>query len=90
MQLSVHEDDTSRKSEVKCRFHFLFDLIRKKPRDYLAAFDWDVCSEPMQRLYLSQDTTKMMEVINNFIGTVYQRVNVDDEGNKIITLDRHG
>ena len=25
----------------------------------------------------------MMEVINNFIGTVYYRANVDDEGNKI-------
>ena len=37
----------------------------------------------MQRLYLSKDTTKMMEVINNFIGTVYRRENVskkDEEG----------
>ena len=31
----------------------------------------------MQRLYLSRDTTKMMEVINNFIATVYKRVDVE-------------
>ena len=47
MQLSVHEDDTEQKSQIKCRFHFLFDVIRKKERDYLKDFDWDVCSEPM-------------------------------------------
>ena len=93
MQLSVHEDNKNEidgKSIVKCRFHFLFDVIRKKHRDYLEAFDWDVCSDPIQRLYLSKDTTRMMEVINNFIGTVYYRVNVDDDGSKIVSMDRHG
>ena len=80
MQLSVHEDHPDRKSECSVRFQFVFDIIRKKERDYLKDFDWDVCSTPEQRLYLSKDTTKMMEVINNFIATVYYRVNIDDDG----------
>ena len=35
MQLSVHEDDRGSKSKLDCRFHFLFDMVRKKPRNYL-------------------------------------------------------
>ena len=40
-------------------------------------FDWDVNSNPVQRLYLSENTFYMMEVTNNFIANVYYRVNVN-------------
>ena len=43
-------------------------------------FDWDINSKPVQRLWLSKDTKLLMEVINDFIGTVYKRVNIDAEG----------
>ena len=88
MQLSVHEDDPKSKSKVDLRFHFLFDMIRKTTRNYLKDFDWDVCSQPVQRLYLSKDTKLMMEVINDFIATVYYRVNLDDNGRK--STNRNG
>ena len=76
MELKTHED-TSEGSQCRLRFHFIFDIIKRRPKKHLEAFDWDVNSAPMQRLYLSRDTTKMMEVINNFIATVYRRVDVD-------------
>ena len=78
MELRTHED-TKDNSQCRLRFHFIFDLIKKKKRDYLKSFDWDVNSDPIQRLYLSQDTTRLMEVINNVIATVYVRQNVEDK-----------
>ena len=45
--------------------------------------DWDIGSKPVQRLWLSKDTSLMMEVINDYIGTVYKRVNIDANGKKI-------
>ena len=80
MYLKVHGDT---KSFSKCGllFHFTFPLIQKKEREYLKSYDWDVDSEPVQRLWLSKDTTLMMEVINDFIGSVYKRVNIDSNGN---------
>ena len=60
-------------------FHFFFDLIHKPKdaEDKLKEFDWDISSNLQQRLYLSRDTTKLMEVINNFTARVYRRQNVD-------------
>ena len=62
------------------RFHFIFDIIKEIKNPMLKQFDWDVNSEPIQRLYLSRDTTKMMEVINNFIASVYYRVDITADG----------
>lgn len=59
------------------RFHFLFSLIKESKKSSLLDFDWDIKSSPCQRLYLSRDTTKLMEVINNFVATIYYRVDVD-------------
>ena len=72
----THED-TDNGSQCRLRFHFIFDIIMRRKKQKLKDFDWDVNSAPMQRLYLSRDTTKMMEVINNFIATVYKRVDVE-------------
>ena len=81
MELKVHEDfDTSRESECRLRFHFIFDMIKPKSRKKLADFVWDISSNLSQRLYLSQDTTRLMEVINNYVATVYYRVNFEPEG----------
>ena len=52
-------------------------MIRRKERQHLKNFDWDVNSNPVQRLYLSENTFYMMEVTNNFIANVYYRVNVN-------------
>jgi hypothetical protein len=61
------------------KFHFFFDLIHKPEdkEDKLKEFEWDISSDLQQRLYLSKDTTKMMEVINNFTARVYLRNNID-------------
>ena len=62
----------------------MFDMLIPKDREYLANFDWDINSSPQQRLYLSQDTRRLMEVVNGYIGTVYTRSNVDDLGKTIM------
>ena len=82
MQLRVHED-TGGASQCEVRFHFLFPLIKTMPRQKLKSFSWDINSAPVQRLWLSKDTSRMMEVINDFIGTVYKRVDIDDTGEEI-------
>ena len=76
--MRVHED-TKASSECWLRFHFLFSLIKESKNSKLVDFDWDIKSTPCQRLYLSKDTTKLMEVINNFVATVYYRVDAADE-----------
>ena len=37
----------------------------------------------MQRLYLSKNTRYMMEAVNNSFAIVYERKNLDPEGNTI-------
>ena len=87
MQLKTHPD-TKGFSECKLRFHFLFESIIAKEREYLKDFDWDVSKAPSHRLYLSKDTTKLMEVVNNFIATIFYRVNIDDTGKSIRSTDQ--
>ena len=79
MELKVHED-TEIESECRLRFHFIFDMIKPKAREKLKDFTWDISSNLSQRLYLSQDTTRMMEVVNNYVATIYYRVNFEPEG----------
>lgn len=43
-------------------------------------YEWDISGNPIQRLHLSKDTTLLLEVVNGFIGTVYERVNLDSNG----------
>ena len=79
MELKVHEDTTV-ESECRLRFHFIFDMIKPKKRKKLEDFVWDISSNRCQRLYLSHDTTRLMEVVNNYVATVYYRVNFEPEG----------
>ena len=51
-------------------------MIKKNDDSGLKEFDWDVGSNLKQRLYLSRDTMKLMEVINNFTARVYKRENI--------------
>ena len=83
MGLQVHED-TGNRSQCKRLFHFIFPMIKTKMRKQLENFAWDIDSNPVQRLWLSRDTKLMMEVINDYIGTVYRRVNIDHQGNQIL------
>lgn len=83
MELQTHED-TREASVCKLKFHFMFDLIKKKERDHLKMFEWDINSNPVQRLYLSRDTKHLMEVINNTVATVYYRENIDKQGKSIV------
>ena len=59
MQLKTHED-TQVESECKLRFHFLFPLIKALDKsdetDDMSYFDWNIMSNPVQRLFLSRDT----------------------------------
>ena len=83
MELKVHED-TDDVSECKVRFHFYFELLRQKVRSKLDQFEWDINSDPKQHLYLSKDTRRLMEVVNNYTATVYTRGNIDDQGKYLI------
>ena len=56
---------------------------KDEKKNPLECFEWDVNSNPIQRLYLSRDTKLMMEVINNFAATVYKRVNIDKMGKSV-------
>ena len=53
-------------------------------------FDWDINSNPVQRLYLSENTLYMMEVTNDFIANVYYRVNVTEDLTTIRDADDFG
>ena len=77
MKLQTHED-TGKLSECRLKFHFMFECIKQKAREDFEIFEGDISSNPVQRIYLSRDTTRLMEVINDFIATVYERSNVDD------------
>ena len=77
MQLRTHED-TGKGSECRLKFHFMFELVQKKRREHLGGYEWDINSNPQQRLFLSQSTHRLMEVINDFMAIVYTRVNIDD------------
>ena len=78
MELQTHED-TKGESILRLRFHFLFDMIRKVERSHLRNMNWDISSNPIQNLYLSKDTTRLMEVTNNCFATVYIRQNIDEK-----------
>ena len=89
MELQTHED-TGGQSDCNLRFHFFFPLIRKIQRNYSEnwkKFDWNISNNPEQRLYLSKDTKRLMEVVNNFVATVYYRVNIDKQGRSIGNKD---
>ena len=77
MELRAHED-TKGMSDCSLKFHFMFECLKQKEREYLKIFEWDIASKPIQRIYLSRNTLRLMEVINDFIATVYVRTNVDD------------
>lgn len=80
MSLKVHED-TKGQSQCELLFHFYFPKIKDPPPQnsndpmMRQKYDWDVSKQPVQHLYLSKDTTKLMEVINGYIATIYIRVN---------------
>ena len=63
-------------------FHFDFKMIKPKIRKLVQDLDSDVSANPVQRLILSKDTRLLMEVINHFIAEVYERVDIDDSGER--------
>ena len=44
------------------------------------AYEWDQSQDPMQRLYLSRNTKRLMEAVNNSFAIVYNRVNINADG----------
>ena len=76
MELKTFEDGQPRPT-CKCLFNFNFPKIKKTSEAYLKDFEFDVTQDPKQRLYLSKDTTLMMEVINGLVAKIYRRQNVD-------------
>jgi len=65
-------------SEVKMILHFVFPKYQKHVSTEGSDYAWDIRTNPVQRLYLSQDTNLLMEVVSNYIGTVYERENLDE------------
>ena len=90
MQLASHEDRNPKNapegeigSDCSLRFHFFFELLNHQPDERLLKFEWDLNLKPYQRLYLSQNTHRMLEVINNKYAKVYERENIDAQGQSI-------
>ena len=55
----------------------------------MSKFEWDINTEPVHRIYLSKDTKRLMEVINNFVAIVYYRVNVGENLKTVYLKDGH-
>ena len=75
LSLKTHED-TQSGSVCKLKFHFLFEKITELGQ-MARVFEWGANETPEQHLYLSKNTRYLLEVINSFIATVYERENVD-------------
>ena len=87
LELSTYED-TEKPTECRVRFHFLHRLIKSKRKnedsdEQYARQEWNLDNDTAQRLYLSKDTSRMMEVINNTFAIVYTRRNINEEGKAI-------
>ena len=83
ISLKVHED-TKSQSQCDLKFKFLFPKLRKKPTIVGAdkKVDYEDEQQSIQHLYLSRDTTKLMEVIDNQVASIYYRVDVNRELNQ--------
>ena len=82
MELTTFED-TRKNSSCRVRFHFMFDLLKKKERSELKGYEWDMGNAPRQNLILSQDTRKLMEIFNDYTAIVYTRSNIDEDGKAV-------
>lgn len=83
LELQTYED-TGRPTSCKVLFTFVHKIIKKNKDESIADggaadLECDLGVDPMQRLYLSRDTERMMEVINNRFAIVYRRYYVDTE-----------
>ena len=52
--------------------------------------EWDLGDDPVQHLYLSRSTKRMMEVINNRFAIVYTRKNISEPGNTVREMANQG
>ena len=80
LSLQTYEDNKEQEikgSNCKLLFHFIFKLIQENKDDSLSKMDWDIQQNPVQQLYLSKDTRRLMKVVNNFYATVYERQDVE-------------
>ena len=88
MKLTTYEDN-QKLNEIKVKFQFLHRLVRgnaeQEDNDLLDDIDseWDLGDDPVQHLYLSRSTKRMMEVINNRFAIVYTRKNISEPGSTI-------
>ena len=70
-------------TRCKVLFTFIHRIIKKNKKedtildDKMADLECDLSVDPVQRMYLSKNTKKMMEVINNRFAIVYERVFID-------------
>ena len=50
-------------------------------------FEWDTSHKTIQRLYLSRDTSRLMEIINNAVAVIYTRSNVPNSMESYVAND---
>ena len=50
-------------------------------------FEWDTSHKTIQRLYLSRDTKRMLEIINNAVAVIYTRSNVMESKDAYVAND---
>ena len=64
-------------------------LIKKRrtKEDILIDPEFDFGEDAIQRLYLSRNTKRLMEVISNRFAIIYKRRNVDSSGEILPTLE---
>ena len=88
ISLKVHED-TQSQSQCDLKFKFLFPKLRKKPAidGKHKKVDYEDEQQSIQHLYLSRDTTKLMEVIDNQVASIYYRVDINREVDKTTSQD---
>ena len=66
-------EDTGKIPQCTLHFHFFHKLFANNKDFHLKQLEWTFDKNAKQRLYLSQDTFSMLEVINERLGVLYNR-----------------
>ena len=70
LKLRSHSD-TNEGPEVTLAFHFFHKLFANNENEFVKDLHWTLNKDVQQRLYLSQNTHRLLEVINQRLGIIY-------------------
>ena len=72
----VQNDEQDEKVDIV--YQFEYDIMVDLSQEDVEAFGWDVEKKPCQMIFVSADTNKLLEVINNQVAIVSERRDIDD------------